>query len=366
MFVYASAVVGCAGASATLPSTSYPLPGAPAVIFAPGVVSTGIEFSSTFTRDGRTVYFTRLTPGKPFTVMESRFENGAWQPARPAAFSGQWRDMDPALTPDDNRVYFTSNHPVSGNAPDTIPRTGAPLDFDTWYSDRTSDGWSTPQRLPEPVNGGETDMYPSATRNGAVYFDSFRSRPRARLAYRAAPDASGSFTRVELLDTLTINADSGANNLFVDADERFVVFASSRTGTLGKSDLWISHNVNGRWTSPRNLGPLVNSADVEFCPFVSRDGKYLFFSRVTGVAPNLVRNIYVVRFEALNIGGLDSSNEELLRFESPSFPFTPGSEMLRMSDARPAEARLLSRGVCPLQVWRPDILSICKATSSVF
>lgn len=40
-------------------------------VFAPGVVSTGDVFASTFTPDGRTVYFTPVRAGAPFAIMTS-------------------------------------------------------------------------------------------------------------------------------------------------------------------------------------------------------------------------------------------------------------------------------------------------------
>jgi len=36
---------------------------------------------------------------------------------------------------------------------------------------------------------------------------------------------------------------------------------------------------NGTWQKVKNMGNTINSAGYEFCPFVSSDEKYLFFSR---------------------------------------------------------------------------------------
>jgi len=33
----------------------------------------------------------------------------------------------------------------------------------------------------------------------------------------------------------------------------------------------------GAWTQPVRLGPEVNSPEIELCPMVTWDGKYLFF-----------------------------------------------------------------------------------------
>jgi Tol biopolymer transport system component len=269
-----------------------PADGAPAVRFAPGVVSTGDVFASTFTPDGRTVVFTKFTAPR-MTLMSARLINGHWSPPVVLPFSGVYRDLDPSFSPDGSRLYFSSWRPTGLSPGDTT--NGA----DTWYVDRVAGGWSAPIRLPEPVNGSDVDMYPSITTHGVLYFDSFRSRPRRRLVYRSTPSADGVLGVPEPLDA-TINADSGASNLFVDPDERYVVFAAIRPEGRGGSDLYISWRSGKTWTAPRNLGSLVNTDATEFCPFVSRDGRFLYFTRITSSAGGqLERNVYVVRFDGL-------------------------------------------------------------------
>ena len=169
---------------------------------------------------------------------------------------------------------------------------------DTWYVDREASGWSVPVHLSGAVNGEDQDYYPSITRRGVLYFDSFRSRPRQRRVYRAAPLPDGGFARPEPLDVV-INADSGASNLFVDPDERYVVFGAIRPDGHGGVDLYISWRNGESWTSPRNLGDLVNTNGTEFCPFVSRDGTYLYFTRASTADGRTTRNVYVVRFDAI-------------------------------------------------------------------
>jgi Tol biopolymer transport system component len=262
-------------------------------MFAPGIVSTGDVFASTFTPDGRTVVFTKFSPPR-MALMTSTLHDGVWSTPVVLPFSGRYRDLDPSFTPDGKRLYFSSWRPKDDATLDTTNAS------DTWYVDKGGDGWGTPVRLSEPANSADVDMYPSVTRSGTLYFDSFRSTPRRRLVYRAESRTDGSLAPPIALDA-TINADSGASNLFVDADERYVVFAAVRPEGAGGPDLYISsRQKDGTWTRPRNLGPTVNSNGTEFCPFVSRDGHYLFFTRISppGVSP-LTRNIFVVRFDEL-------------------------------------------------------------------
>jgi hypothetical protein len=275
------------------PIPEMPAAGEPARRFAPGVVSTGDVFASTFTPDGRTVVFTKFSPPR-MTLMMSSFVDGRWSAPTVLPFSGTYRDLDPAFSPDGRRLYFSSWRPRDAASNDTSNAS------DTWYVDRTGEGWGAPVRIGDPVNSTEVDMYPSTTRTGVLYFDSFRSQPRRRLVYRSAPRGDGTYDSARVLD-VTINADSGASNAFVDPDERYLVFGAVRPGGLGGMDLYISwRDTTGTWSTPRNLGPTVNTSGTEFCPFVSRDGRYLFFTRISppGVSP-ITRNIYVVRFDAL-------------------------------------------------------------------
>jgi hypothetical protein len=297
-----TACTACASArpQAAPDDAGLPRAGDAAVLFAPGVVSTGDVFASTFTPDGRTVVFTKVAPGAVpggplrMTLMQSRRVDGGWSTPEPLPFSGTWRDLDPAFTPDGARLYFSSWRPSGPSAADTT--TAA----DTWYVDRRGDGWAAPVRLAAPVNGPAVDMYPSVTSAGVLYFDSFRSTPPRRLVYRAAPAADGTFGEPALLHP-AINADSGASNLFVDPAERYVVFGAVRPGGRGGLDLYLSRRApDGGWSTPIGLGPQVNTPDTEFCPFVSRDGRFLYFTRVSAPAGGAVtRNVYVVRFDDL-------------------------------------------------------------------
>ncbi len=61
-------------------------------------------------------------------------------------------------------------------------------------------------------------------------------------------------------------------------DESFLVFPSDRPGGLGEADLYISHNINGQWQQPVAMGHGINTKRYEYCPYLTPDGKYFFFS----------------------------------------------------------------------------------------
>jgi hypothetical protein len=58
-----------------------------------------------------------------------------------------------------------------------------------------------------------------------------------------------------------------------------IIFASERKGGFGGKDLYIAERLkNNTWGNIKNLGPVINSKYNEDAPFVTTDGKILFFS----------------------------------------------------------------------------------------
>lgn len=64
-------------------------------------------------------------------------------------------------------------------------------------------------------------------------------------------------------------------SLSLDGQELY--FASNVDSAMGGTDLFVCQKINGKWSEPQSLGPLVNTVDDEMYPFITREGK-LFFS----------------------------------------------------------------------------------------
>src|SRR5215813_13458438 len=89
-------------------------------IFAPGVISGPAHDSApAFTPDGQTVYFAR-GGGAGGTILVSHLRKGRWSHPEIAAFSGEWSDIEPAMSPDGSFLIFVSNLPANS--------TGKPVD----------------------------------------------------------------------------------------------------------------------------------------------------------------------------------------------------------------------------------------------
>lgn len=65
----------------------------------------------------------------------------------------------------------------------------------------------------------------------------------------------------------------------ISPDGKTLYFCGERKGGYGGMDIWFSQKLtNGDWDIPKNMGPMINTPDDELSPFVSFDGKTVYFS----------------------------------------------------------------------------------------
>jgi len=246
-------------------------------IFAEGIISGG-EFDShpAFTPDGKTLYFVRSTPAfNLWTILVSRFANGRWNTPEVAPFSGQYSDADPFITSDGSRLYFNSNRLVAGKLKP---------DLDIWVMEKTTAGWGEPKNVGVPVNSSGSEWYPTVAANGTIYFGSDREGGKGRTDIYRSRLVDGKYSEAENLGDL-INSQFNEFEPLIAPDESFLIFmAGGRPDGRGGFDLYVSYNRNGVWTKPANLGDKINSSGNEYSPTISPDGRYFFWTSTRGFA----------------------------------------------------------------------------------
>lgn len=240
------------------PYLGQPLPGATAEIFAPGVVTsrTTTDRDICFTRDLKTLYFTQNWKIKQVELRK----NGWTTPVN--VFSGKYLEAEGFLSPDEKMLYFLSRRPIN--------QAGAPATWEVWTSLKSDQGWSTPQPLGDPFKGC---FYTTFTRDYVMYYTG-----RGNDIYYS-PFQNGRFAKPKKLGA-AVNTKEAEYNSFIAPDESYLIFTSiGMKDHYGGGDLYIAFKQkDGTWTPAANLGPTVNTPAHEYCPSVSPDGKYFFFS----------------------------------------------------------------------------------------
>ncbi len=268
-------------------------------VFAPGVISDEQEqYRITFTVDGDTAYFGRSESFFPVSrqafIYRSVRVAGDWQTPEIAPFSGTFSDIDPFISPDGRRLYFSSIRPIDGqDRPD----------LNTWVVERTPEGWSDPTIVPT-ASSTHDDLYPSVDRDGNLYFASNRPRPGLQQGWNiwVARRTSDGYEEPEPLGG-GVNAEhTWEFNPAISANGRRLLFTRldvrDPEGT-GFGEIMVSHVRGGQWSDALDLGPPVNSPLDEFHPSFSPDEDTLFFVRRDPFAADADGTIYRIPVAAL-------------------------------------------------------------------
>jgi len=196
------------------------------------VNSTGDETSPNISRDGHWLFFMGRRPGSQanpagvvgfdiwMSYREHVHDDFDWQaPVNVAAVNSPSFDQSPFFFENEEagirQLFFTRTTPVTGN--------------DIFVSNQLPDGTFAPPTLVTELNSAMAD--------------------------------AGSTIRFDGLEVFFFSRRAGA-------------------GTVGLSDLWTAtrDSVLDPWSPPTALGAVVNSADLDFDPFIASDRETLYFA----------------------------------------------------------------------------------------
>lgn len=174
-------------------------------------------------------------------------------------------DACPSISPDGLTLFFC--HAVAGET-------------DLYYSVRAtrSSPWAPRMPIPELANVGSEEIGPSLTADAkTIYFASDRTgdfelyvatRPLVTVPW-GAPVGIAELSS-PLIDTAPTIADDGLT----------LWFASSRAGTLGRQDVYVAARAGPGDPFVSTNVTEINTADSETDPWISPDGRTLYFARV--------------------------------------------------------------------------------------
>lgn len=220
-------------------------------------------------------YFTVQSPqSEVSTIVFIKKQNGKWTAPEVAPFSGKYNDMEPFLSHDGLKLYFVSNRPTDETSNEI-------KDFDIWVVGRkdVNSNWSKAINMGPPINSTGNDFYPSVAKSGNFYLTNDGPLSKGKddifvckwnIDHYEAP--------VSLSDS--INSEGYEFNAFVAPDETYIIYtAYNRKDGLGSGDLYISYSLGGGlWTSSKNLGDKINSAQMDYCPFANIKSNILYFT----------------------------------------------------------------------------------------
>jgi len=244
-----------------------PPPSDSAIVFAPEIFSRSdrMESNIALSPDGKECYFGILEikdKKASYKILQSKYVNNKWTEQIEAPFSINNNISDPIFSADGKNLYFNKE----GNI---------------WKVERISEGWSEPKKLPSPINSEASEGSITESLDGEIYISSRRPAGMGGIDNWRINRLADQSLQAENLGPI-MNSRYFDYSPFIAPDGSYLIFGSYRARRDGL--LYISFNEgNNVWTTPINMnscGAKVNNTTAHHSnPFLSPDGKYLFFRR---------------------------------------------------------------------------------------
>jgi len=211
----------------------------------------------------------------------------------PSPINSGFEDYFPMLDPTATRLYFTSKRPDAGNgvvkrsfvkskstSKETAVAEPKESDEDIYYTERTGTTWGAPVKLPEPLNTDNNDGAACFSADGQlmVFGACGLADGVGSCDIYTSMLENGRWTNPRNLGNVVNSANWDAQ-VNISSDGSRIFFSSNRPGGYGDTDLYyVERNQFGEWGPPVSLGGTVNTPFYEYAPFFSQDGKTLYFS----------------------------------------------------------------------------------------
>ena len=250
-----------------------------------------IKFATVLIENPDLVKKTEYVHEAEMIIQKSRFYQNIlnnpviFNPIPVEGISTQYDEYLATISPDDEYFYFTRRRPVK-QYNSYFEEKQEDKEFFS-YSKRDKNGdFEMGEPLPFPFNQDNSNEGSPAVnlRNDLLIFVKVAivkinnyDYPNYDLFYSEL--VNGEWTPPKSLGDKINRQDSWESQPSLSSNGQQLFFASDRPGGFGGSDIWYSERqVDGSWGTPKNLGPVINTAKNERSPFLHTDSKTLYFS----------------------------------------------------------------------------------------
>lgn len=245
-------------------------------IFAPknlgiNINTSSLEYLPNLSVDGNELIFTRRASGHDEDFYISKKTNGEWAPAQLAEGNINTPQNEAALTlsADGQWMVYSANG-----------RKDSYGNYDLYMAQKTTEGWVDTYHFGLGINTDQWESQPSLSPDKKdLYFASKRAGGFGGIdIYVSHLQTNGYYSQPENLGP-NINTAGDDQCPFIHADNQTLYFTSNGLQGYGDDDLFVVRKLpNGEWGKPENLGYPINTIEKEGTMCIAADGKTAYFA----------------------------------------------------------------------------------------
>jgi hypothetical protein len=241
------------------------------------------EYTPSISADGNTIVFTArrndTKGGRMDEAGDYKYFEDIYYSERDEA-TGEW-SQSTAVEGDLNTEMYDAVLSIfpSGNGmfvyKNTVSSTG-----DIYFSEYRpgTKEWSAAQKMPRPINTSYFEGSISMTADGnTVYFVSERPEGEGQGDIYVSSKKGENWSSPKNLGVV-VNTDLDEKFVFIHPNGKTLFFASNGHQTLGSYDIFKTEYVNGEWSVPINLGYPINTVNEESTFSLTKDNKTLMIA----------------------------------------------------------------------------------------
>lgn len=217
----------------------------------------------------------------------------------PAPFNAKGNDYDASIFKvGSNKFLLFSSHRIGNMGKLPYAEFGEEFMSDIWQVQMTSDStFKRPENMGKMINTLANDGAACVSPDGLTMYYSICGQGKIGKIWGCSiyqskfdPDKKrwGKFSLVQGINgqqEVQINSKGKLAKVptydthpYLSPDGNIMYFVSDRRGGVGGNDLYYSKKAGNTWTSPVNLGRTINTEFNEIQPYISDDGKTIYFA----------------------------------------------------------------------------------------
>lgn len=186
----------------------------------------------------------------------------------------KYDETKPIISPDGQILYFArQNYPDNYKGDKDLQ--------DIYYSLNANGSWSMAANIGEPLNdkhpNGVSSVSPDG--NSILVINAYHATGLTMGGASISRKENNLWTKPEKINIDKFYNFSDYVDYYMSNDEKSLLMTIEREDSEGDQDVYVSFRVDDyNWTEPITLGPVINTPQAEFAPFLAADNKTLFFA----------------------------------------------------------------------------------------
>ena len=228
------------------------------------------EYFPSLTIDSKTLIFTRRVNSRNEDFyITYRDDNHNWSAAQNMGepVNSSFNEGAQNISQDGTMLVFTGCEFPEGKG-----------SCDLYYSEKTANGWTTPENLGFPVNTRDWESQPCLSADKQTLYFARETPDHGADIFVTHRQPNGQWGTPQRLDS-NINTSGRETTPFIHADGQTLYFASDGHPGYGGLDIFYSRRQpNGSWGPATNLGYPINTIDEDASLVVEANGKTAYFA----------------------------------------------------------------------------------------